>query len=47
MWLTEPIQNEDPKIIILKEEKKLYFIMKLATQISLFSLQIGKTSCFV
>ena len=38
-----PIQNEDPKIFILYRGKNLYFIIKLATQISLFSLQISKT----
>ena len=37
----EPVQNEDPKIFILKK-KDLYFIIKLATKVLLYSLQISE-----
>ena len=33
----------DPKIFYSQEEINLYFVIKLATEISLFSLQISKT----
>ena len=36
-----------PQNIYSLEEKTLYFIIKLATQISFFSLQISNTWCFV
>ena len=36
-----------PPNIYSQEEINLYCIIKLATEISLFSLQISKTSCFV
>ena len=36
-----------PQNIYSQEEVNLYCIIKLATEISLFSLQISKTWCFV
>ena len=38
-----PIQNEEPQNIYSQEEMNLYCIIKVATEISLFSLQIIKT----
>ena len=38
--------EQRPKNIYSQEEMKLYCIIKLATEISLFSLQISKTCCF-
>ena len=35
--------EQRPQNIYYLEEKNLYFIIKLVTQISLFSLQISKT----
>ena len=39
-------EQRPPNIYSLEEKKKIYFIIKLATQISLFSLQISKTWMF-
>ena len=41
-----PFRTKTPKYLFLRG-KDLYFIIKLAAQISLFSLQISKTWCFV
>ena len=38
-----PFRTKTPKYLSFREKKTLYFIFKLATQISLFSLQISKT----
>ena len=35
--MSEPIQNEDPKIFMSQEEMNLYGIIKLATEISLWA----------
>ena len=42
-----PFRAKIPKYLFLYTRKNLNFIIKLATQISLFSLQISKTWCFV
>ena len=41
-----PFRTKTPKYLFLIG-KPLYFIIKLATHISLFSLQISRTWCFV
>ena len=54
LWKTQvsfsclnPFRMKTPKYLFFRGEKQLYFIIKLASQISLFSLQISKTWCFV
>ena len=47
--LTFPLTHSErrPKNIYFQEEINLYCIIKLATEISVFSLRISETWCFV